>query len=84
MSRVSDKSPIEIATGILNLAQDLKTDKNEVMLSGIVPRRDKLNDKGKLVNDDLKALCAENNFHFIDNSNINVNTHLNYSGLLLG
>ena len=53
------------------------------MISGLVPRRDKLNDKGNLVNDDLKSLCAENNFHFIDNSNISVNTHLNNSGLHL-
>ena len=79
----SEKKPIEIAAEIIEVAQDLKTNTNEIMLSGIIPRRDKLNGKGKLVNDCLQTLCAENNFHFIDNSNINAHTQLNNSGLHL-
>ena len=53
------------------------------MISGLVPRRDKFNDKGIEVNKYLLSLCAENDFNFIDNSNINIETHLNTSGLHL-
>ena len=79
----STKSPTEIATEIYNLALDLKTTKNDVMISGIVPRRDKLNDKGMEVNKCVFSFCSEHNIHFIDNSNINIKTHINTSGLHL-
>ena len=42
--------PLEIVTEILILALDLKNENNNVMISGLVPRRDKLNDKGIEVN----------------------------------
>ena len=79
----SNKSPLEIATEISILALDLKNENNNVMISGLVPRRDKFNDKGIEVNKYLPSLCAENDFNFIDNSNINIETHLNTSGLHL-
>ena len=79
----SNKSPLEIATEISILALDLKNENNNVMISGLVPRRDKFNDKGIEVNKYLLSLCAENDFNFIDNSNINIETHLNTSGLHL-
>ena len=41
------KSAIEIANEIIELAVDVKTDLNDIMISGIVPRRDKFNDKGE-------------------------------------
>ena len=53
------------------------------MVSCIVQRRDKLNDKGKQVNQLLQSSCISKNFHFIDNSNINPEYHLNNSGLHL-
>ena len=40
----SEKPPLEIANEIMDLALEVKTNLNEVMVSGIVPRRDKLND----------------------------------------
>ena len=41
------KTAREIATNITELAIDLKTDKNESMISGIIPRNDKLDDNGE-------------------------------------
>ena len=79
----SEKQPLEIANEIMDLASEMKTNINEVMVSGIVQRRDKLNDKGKQVNQLLQSSCISKNFHFIDNSNINPEYHLNNSGLHL-
>ena len=75
--------PLEIANQIMDLASEMKTNINEVMVSGIVQRRDKLNDKGKQVNQLLQSSCISKKFHFIDNSNINPEYHLNNSGLHL-
>ena len=72
-----------IANDIVNLAKSMKSSENEVMLSGIVPRRDEFDNKGKEVNKILKTLCYENNYHFIDNENIDKMIHLNNSGLHL-
>ena len=79
----STKQPMDIAAEIIELATEMKTGDNEVMVSGIVPRRDKLNGKGLAVNKCLISLCSVNNFHFINNANINKETHLNNSGLHL-
>ena len=73
----------DIATDIIQLAKEMKTEKNEVMVSGIIPRNDKYNDKGMDVNKFLMSFCLTCKFHFIDNSNINKETHLNMSGLHL-
>ena len=67
----------------MELASEMKLSNNEVMVSGIVQRRDKLNEKGKEVNKPLQASCKSTNFYFIDNSNINTDYHLNGSGLHL-
>ena len=77
------KKPDEISTAIIDLARSLKTDSNDVMVSGILPRRDKLDHKGKQVNESLKSLCSDFNFYFIDNDNISKDSHLNNSGLHL-
>ena len=53
------------------------------MISGIVPRRDKFNDKGIEVNKVLCSLCSTYNFHFIDNKNVKIESHLNMGGLHL-
>ena len=79
----SDKQPLVIAEEIMELASEMKLSNNEVMVSGIVQRRDKLNEKGKEVNKLLQASCKSKNFYFIDNSNINPDYHLNGSGLHL-
>ena len=77
------KSAKEIATEIVELAIDMKTEQNEIMISGIVPRRDNLNEKAIEVNRFLQSSCSTYNFYFIDNGNINRETHLNLSGLHL-
>ena len=60
----SEKQPLEIANEIMDLASEMKTNINEVMVSGIVQRRDKLNDKGKQVNQLLQSSCISKNFPF--------------------
>ena len=77
----TSKSPNEISRMILELANDMKTEDNDVMISGILPRNDELNSKGKSVNSNLKTLCKDK-YHFIDNSNIAFR-HLNSSKLHL-
>ena len=62
---------------------DLKSEKNDVMISCIAPRRDNLNQKAIKVNELLQSLCPDHNIHTIDNSNIKTNFHLNNSGLHL-
>ena len=72
-----------IAMNIIELAKEMKSDKNDVMVSGIVPRNDNFNEKGIDVNNFLTTLCKNCKFNFIDNSNINKVTHLNTNGLHL-
>ena len=79
----TEKEPLEIAKEVIELALEMKSTNNEVMVSGIVSRRDKLNDKSKEVNKLLQSLCISKKLLFIDNSNINPVYHLNNSGLHL-
>ena len=70
-----NKSEEEIATEIIDLAIEMKTTCNEVMISSIVPRNDDLNPKGMNINKILISLC---DFHLIDNNfNIKNDKHLN-------
>ena len=71
-----------IAGEIIDLALDIKTDDNEVLISGIVPRKDNLNEKGIEVNKILKIKCIEYGLGFCGNANMNFG-HLNQSGLHL-
>ena len=71
-----------IARDIIELAHDMKTDNNEIMISGIVTRNDKWNAKGEQVNEYLTSLCSLHNYNYINNSNIKKH-HLNFSGLHL-
>ena len=48
----------EIADKILNLVALIKTSKNQVFISGLVIRKDKLNKKGNEVNELLKNKCG--------------------------
>ena len=76
------KSAEEIATEVIELGLELKTDDNEVVISGITYRNDKWNDKGHEVNNILSYKCTDSNLGFIDNSNI-TKQHLNGSGVHL-
>ena len=62
----------EIADKILNLAASIKTSKNQVFVSGLVIRKDKLNKKGNEVNELLKNKCGIRQLPFIDNKNISL------------
>ena len=72
----------EIADKILNLAASIKTSKNQVFVSGLVIRKDKLNKKGNEVNELLKNKCGIRQLSFIDNKNISLGM-LNKSGIHL-
>ena len=76
-----EKTAAVIADDIVTLARSLKTDSTEVIVSGIVPRRDKLDEKRKEVNSYLNRKLNEINLGFIDNGNINAMNNLNKSGL---
>lgn len=79
----ANSNPEELSLHIVNLALSLKTDTNSVIVSGITARKDKLSEKVKAVNDILKHECGRRNLGFIDNSNIDADTHLNRSRLHL-
>ena len=76
------KSAEEIADELINLATDLKTNENDVIVSSITKRNDRYNEKGMDVNHFLQLKCNELSLGYIDNSNIGIN-HLNNSGLHL-
>ena len=52
------KSAKEIATEIVEMAIDMKTEQNEIKISGIVPRRDNLDEKAIEVNRFLQGSCS--------------------------
>ena len=78
----AEKSPEDIATKIICLAESLKTATNKIIVSSVTARNDNLNEKGKNVNCFLKKLCNEKAILYCDNSNISRNC-LNGSGLHL-
>ena len=79
----STKSPNEISDEIVKLALDIKTDKNEVIISSIVCRGDELNEKALKINDFLKIKTDKYAVGYMNNSNKCVDTHLNGSGMHL-
>ena len=56
----------------MNLAAAIKTSKNQVFVSGLVIRKDRLNKKGNEVNELLKNKCGIRQLLFIDNKNISL------------
>ena len=77
------EQPEEIAYEIANLASSIKSKKNEVVVSGIIPRKDRFRDKAKETNESLLAICASRNIPFINHGNIDTRTHINRRGLHL-
>ena len=53
-------------------SKHFKSENNEVVVSGIVPRDDSYKEKAEAVSKLLKDICTEENMHFICRSNINV------------
>ena len=79
----TDMTPEEISKKIITFSKHLKSEDNEVVVSGIVPRGDSYKEKAEAVNKVLKDTCTKENMHFICHSNINVKRHLNRSNLHL-
>ena len=77
-----DDDPENIANEIINLALDIKTEVNKVIVSSLLVREDNLNEKALSVNQFLKTKCSQEALDFIDNSNI-TKVHLNRGGLHL-
>ena len=66
----SSQDPETIAKTIIDIAKNSTTNKNEILVSSIVPRRDNLNGKGRQVKNILQKLCVENNFADLNHDNI--------------
>ena len=79
----TDKTPDEIFSEILRLIKELKTDKNKIVVSTIVPRGDAYNTKAEKVNTLLKEFCENNSIDTISHDNIDVKKHLNKGKLYL-
>ena len=56
----TDKTPDEIFSEMVRLIKELKTDKNNIVVSTIVPRGDAYNTKAENVNTLLKEFCKNN------------------------
>ena len=79
----TDNTPNEIFSEMLRLIKELKTDKNKVVISTIVPRGDTFNAKAEKVNTLLKEFCDNNGIDTISHDNINMKKHLNKGKLHL-
>ena len=76
----SKKTASQIARSISELAMSLKDNDNSVIVSGIVPRNDNLNNKATEVNNRLLLMCKERKTPFFAHSkNIDSSKHLNVS-----
>ena len=58
----SNQDPETIARNIAEVAYNSKTDRNNVLISGIVPRRENLNGKGLQINIFLKKILYGKRF----------------------
>ena len=74
-------SAVEIGQKILKLAVSCKSGSSNILISGIFPRRDKLNAKAAQVNSFLKNECGKRNICFIYNSDIKPRYHCNQRGI---
>ena len=64
----STKCAKEISSDIMRLALEIKNDINDVMVSSIITRADKLNAKAQEVNVALKDECGRYNLVFIEHT----------------
>ena len=78
-----DITPEEKFEKIITFSKHLKSEKNEVVVSGIFPRSDSYKEKAGAANKLLKDTFTEENMHLICHSNINAKRHLNKSNLHL-
>ena len=76
----SEKTTIQIARSIIEIALTLKSQDNKISISVVLRRNDNLNNKSNEINSHLIHMCAERNIPYIDNTNsIQPENHLNES-----
>ena len=73
----------EIRNDIIEVALLCKSDNDNVLISGIIPRSNKLSPKATEVNRHLKNECRKRNICFISNLNVNPKCNYNKRGLHL-
>ena len=78
-----NKNSDEIANKIVEFANSIKTSKNNVVVSSIVSRKDRFNNKANEVNENLKHKCEEHHLQLIQHHNINPFCHTIAKGLHL-
>ena len=80
INNLKNKESVEnISNDIMDIATFIRNEKNNVFVSGLTVRNDRINDKGKSVKSLLKRRCDEKKICFVDNTDINVGM-LNNSG----
>ena len=72
-----------IAKNIIDIAKNSTTNKNEILVSSIVPRRDNLNGKGRQVYNIFQKICVENNFAYVNHDSIKPRKYYNYGAVHL-
>ena len=60
-----NQNPSDIANEIVNLAKNIKNSGTEVSISALIPRGDRLSEKGRKVNKELQGKSTAENFAFI-------------------
>ena len=70
----------KIAMDIVNLANSIKTDTNNILVSSIVARRDQLQEKAEKVNEFLCIKCRQCNLPFMKHNNLRSEIHLKPKG----
>ena len=80
----SEKTSSNIAKSIIDLAMSLKSSGSSVIVSGIVPRFDNLNNKASEMNNRLALMCKDRKVPFVSHrETIDSSKHLNESKLHL-
>ena len=67
----SNQNSLDIANEIMNLVKNIKISGTELSVSSLIPRGDRLSEKGKKVNKELQEKSTAKNCAFIVHKNIN-------------
>ena len=79
-----DESPEGITEKTTELAKSVKSTTNEVVISSIIPRRDKLADKGSKVNGIVENFCKEDEtIKFMRQKSLDLKEHRGEDGIHL-
>ena len=65
-----ERTPEDLAEEIIDLATNLKSDENEIVISEIIARRDQINEKVSKVNEISRMKSSEMRIGFISHNNI--------------